>query len=298
MAQVNFAQLLQEYGGGEPVPDGEYDVVVTSGKYRTSRTNPPKDMVEARCRILSGPYANKVLVNNFTLTPDNPNAMFHWFKNFAALGLGNEYWAALPPDTTQALTQVANDLVNRTAHVSVKTDRGRQNVEGWTPLAPGAAAGAVAAPPTPQAGYGMQVPGMATQPFQQPGVPQYAAPPTFNPQPQVQVAPPGQVPSYAQPAPAAAPQPAQPMMAPAPQVAPMPQQPQPVAAMPASAPIPQAMDPAQGGFPTPPGFPGAVDPDQAVAEAPQPQVPDPNGQAPQGQQAFPIPGNPPPQVPV
>lgn len=313
MTAVNFAQLLNDYGAGtEPIPDGEYDAVIFHAKLQSSRTSPPKHMILARLRVLAGPYANRVFVHNFVLTPDNPGAMFHWFRNFGILGLGHDYWNANP-----GLEQVAADLMNRTAHVSLVTEGSRQNANFLAASQVPVGAGAPH-PQAPQPGYGMQ-PQMPTPQFQQPGQP-------FQPQqpPQPVVGPPGMVPPQ-QPAAAPPPPPVPPQAPPVPAPAAPPGFPQPPTQPQAPAPAqppgyPQPPQPPQPQVPpspappappappppqAPPGFPGQPQPQPDQYQQPQqsqgfpapPASPEQQQQQ-QQQQQFPVPGTPPPQVPV
>jgi hypothetical protein len=315
MTSASFAQLLQEYGAGaDPIPDGgPYDFQVIGGKVILSRTNPPKHMIQARLKVLTGPYANRTTVHNFVLSPDNGGAMFHWFRNFGILGLSAQYWAQLTIPVEQALPQVVQAIQNRTFVGSLETSNGRQNVNFLAE----SNAPATAPPQAPQPGYGMQ-PGAPVQQYPQvqapvqPGFPQpQVGPPGMVPQPQVQPVAPA----------AAAPQqafPTQPMAAPPPVggVAP-----QPTPQAPATQPLGQATQP---GFPTPPGYPQQPEAQPQVPTQPgtdypgfpgsgapqqpaQPQFPTPPGMPQDGQpvqpqpgvqQPLPVPGTPPPQIPV
>lgn len=328
MTSVNFAQLLQEYGAGtEVVPDGPYDVAVAGAKVSASRTNPPKYMIVARLRILTGPYANKVLMHNFVLTPDNPNAMYHWFRNFSILGIGSEYFNTTA-DMSQVLQQVAAALEGRQAHVEAETTGARQNVNFMAATA--GVPGAVPMPPTPQPAPGMQ-PQFGTPQFQQgpPGQPAFQQPqpsvaPPIAPGPMVQppLAPaaqqaPGMPPQGVGGFPAP-PNPAQPGVGggySAPPNGPMPAGPPgqplnvpgapgyPPQAAPQPAPAPAPAPPGPG-FPAPPAQPAApagpgVQP--GVPQAAPQQYPAPPAGTPEQQQVpqgFPAPASPPPQVPV
>lgn len=336
MTSTTFAQLLQEYGGDEPVPNGAYDVEVLGAKVKMSNTTPPKHMIEARLRILNGPYANKTLTNNFVLTPTDSGPMFYWFRNFGALGLDHSFWQSLTGTIEESLPYIAQTIVGRQAHVEVESKNGRQNVEGWTPIA-GGALSAAPMPQAPQPGYGMQMPGVQ-QPYPQvqqpaPGMPGMPAPPQptvgppgmvppqqpgFPPQgpPGYPQAPQGPVaqppPAPGQPAPWAQqpqapqqgyPQPAQPeaVQAPQPMAAPPPlgaTMPQtPAPQAPMGQPSPQGPAQMEQPLPAPPGFPQGAPAQGQVAPVTQlPGTADGQQQFPQ--QGFPQPGTPPPTVPV
>jgi Protein of unknown function (DUF669) len=316
MTQVNFAQLYNEFGGSEPIPDGEYDVQIAHANYKAARTGAA--MIEGRLRVLTGPYANRVIVHNWVLTPDNPNAMFHWFRNFGILGLDSNFWnqlAASGYTTEQQLQYVATQIANKQAHISIKTTGTRQNVEGWAMLG-ATPPGAVPMPQTPVPGAGMQAQApmpplpQVGQPMQ-PGMPEMGQPAS-----PVQVAPPPMPGQPAQPQPwDGQQQPQQVPMQPQAPAAGMPQQLPGMPGMPGAQPAaPQGAIPA---MPAPPGYPQqapnapqapvpaqvapqpAVAPGQPAFPVPpgMPGMPDPNQQV-QAQPQMPVPGTPPPQVPL
>jgi hypothetical protein len=243
MTVINFRQALEDAGSiGEPVPDSTYDVQCYEAKAQTARSGKP--MVVARFRILSGPYANRTIVHNFVWTEESSGAQWHWFNNFAILGLPSSYFSGNPP-----LEQVAVDLLQRQSRVVVKTEGGRQNIDSFS-MVPGGPIQDAAPPQAPVAAPGMtpppvQAPVAAPASYYQP--PTVQAPPAYQ-APQPQVAPP----------PVVAPAPA-PMPAPAP--APMPA----AAPAPAPAPAPQPA-PVNYGQPTPNGG------EDQQAPAPPPQV--------------------------
>lgn len=216
MTAVNFAELLQQAGPvGEPVPDGSYDVACVQSEAKTASTGRP--MIVARFKVLTGPHANRVIVNNFVLTVENPTALGFFFRHMAVFGMGNDYFAANPP-----LEQVAAQILNRQARVTLQTNNGRQNANAWEAIPGGtlSAAPAPAATPGPAAAYPAPAPAPAAAPAPAPAAPSpgYAAPapgPVGAPgypgvAPVAPVAPAAAAPVPA-PAPAPAPQPAAPV---------------------------------------------------------------------------------------
>lgn len=305
MTTVNFAEMLANANQvGEPIPDGAYDVVIASAEPRTASTG--KAMIMVKCQVLTGPHASRSIVNNFVLSPDNPNAAGFFFRHMAVLGLSKDYFAAGPQ-----IDQVCRDLVNRQAHITVGTKDGRQNVNNWEPLQGGQLSavptsqpaafnapapspmqnfapapqfnGQMATPPVPQPQVYQQpaVPGQ--QPYQQPpqqqfpqaqpAAPGYQQPPQQDPQflQQFQQAPPQQ-PQYAQQAPAQQ-YPAQP------QFAPLGAPDQQAAYAPTGEPYAQPAAapqqyPQQAPAPQPAGAPAAQPPaDPAAQGVPQPPLP-------------------------
>lgn len=263
MGSVNYAQLLEESGGGiELLPDGDYDAVIDTAKVQNASNG--KVMFVCKFKVLTGPHAGKQFWNNFVISPDSPGALGFFFQHMATLGLGREFFAVNPPDE-----QVAQALVGRQARVTlghgpVKGEV-RNQCNGFKPMLGAAAAAPVAAGPAPAAGF-------PVAPAPVPQAPMPVAPaPVVAPAPAAPVAPPvAPMPVAPQPAyeqPAAVPQPVAPVVAPQPEYVQ-----QPVAApvapqyvAPPGVPQPVAVPP----LPGQPVAPVAA-PEQPVAPAPQP----------------------------
>lgn len=219
---------IADEAGFTPLPVGEYDVIVASAKAQA--TNSGKDSIVVQFRVVSGPQANRQIRNQFTISPENPNAVGFFMRHMNALGLPREYFEQNP-----TMSQLAQVLLNRPCRIKVNhREFGgavRDNVEAIMPPA-------------------SQITGV------QPGVPTAPAPAQMASAP---VAPPV--------APPAAP--AAPPVSPAPPAVPTPQpagpqwtapQPEPPASAP-SAPVAATPVPSPGGFEVaapPPSAPAPV----------------------------------------
>jgi hypothetical protein len=127
----SFSDLLKQAesaaGGFEPLPNGEYDVSVDTAT--AGKTGGGKAKIAVRYKVLSGPYANRLIFNDHILTPGNPQAMVIWFRQMSAMGLKNDYFSANP-----SLEKIAADLKDRKLRVKLGT-RTWQNVERNSVLA-------------------------------------------------------------------------------------------------------------------------------------------------------------------
>ena len=235
---MNWNDLLAKAnanGGMSLTPPGTYPMRCEKAEATVSSNSNP--MIKVKCRIVGGPYNDRVVWGQIVLSPDSPQ---WFFKKIAAFGVGQDFFAQNP-----SMAQTAAVLVNRTAMGTVENrewnGETRDGVNAFAPMGAAAATSPVPAPavvpptpapvaaPPPQPQFIQPPP--APAPVAAPP-PQPVAPPT-QPQPQV-VAPPAQ-PVYvppAEPAPVYAPPPDQ---APAPQVY---EQPAPVVAPP-PAPAPE-----------------------------------------------------------
>lgn len=117
--------------------DGEYPVVIveaTAGK----TVDQSKDMIRCKVKIESGPFVDRPISVNFTISPDSPVAMRIMFSHWANLGLDAKFFAANPNAT---LEQIAQALVGRRA-VAVVAERewnGRKfdDIKEWKPALAG-----------------------------------------------------------------------------------------------------------------------------------------------------------------
>lgn len=174
---MNWQELLDtaaEGGTYEALPEGPYQVQVDSAEAKNASTGKP--MIVAKFKVMAGPYAGRLVWNNFVVTSDNANAMSWFFRNMAALGLDKSFFAMNP-----SLEAVAAALVGKQCEIGVtqKTYNNeiRNDVKSIKALAAGAASAAA---------------------------PQQAAPaspsPAPTPEPQPQAQPAEQSPAPAQPA--------------------------------------------------------------------------------------------------
>lgn len=143
MTGINFADLLSEAGdGGGNLPDGgPYDAQVEQCEAKVASTGKP--MIVARFRIITGPHANSVVVNNFVISQGNPNALRFFFQHMAVFGMSREYFNT----PGLQLEQVAANMVGRQARLTLATKDGRQNVSKVENIPGGMVAPTAAAPP-------------------------------------------------------------------------------------------------------------------------------------------------------
>jgi len=94
---MNWNDLLQQASDGgtyEALPDGQYHVKVTSAEAKNSTTGKP--MIVTKFQVLAGPFAGRLVWNNFVITQDNPNALSWFFKNMGVMGLDHNFFAMNP----------------------------------------------------------------------------------------------------------------------------------------------------------------------------------------------------------
>lgn len=224
MTTIPWSDLIASAGAGfEPLPNGDYDVQCQSAE--ATKSSNGKDMFKCVFVVTAGPHAGRKIWNNFTISPENPNALGFFFQHMAALGLDRTYFAQNPSPE-----HVAQVLVGRVCRMGLACEfRAGQNRNNVTTIV---SAGAVAA-----AGIAAGVP-QAIQLPQAPQIPQPQVPQVPQPQPvPTAPAPVPQMPQIPVPQPQVAAPPPMPV-APVPQVpvAPAPQVPQvPVAPQPAVA---------------------------------------------------------------
>lgn len=171
----NWGALMDQVGAGfTPLPVGEYDVVVDTAEATQSTTQ--KTMFKVRFKVESGPHAGRIVYNNFTISPENANALRFFFQHMGAMGLTREFFAGNP--TPQ---QVADALLGRRCRIGVKhrTYQGtlRENVDKIVPATgtPQFAQPQVPSPGTP--GPAPQVPPTPTPPAPAPAPAPVTSPP-------------------------------------------------------------------------------------------------------------------------
>lgn len=88
---VNFAELMQKLGpntsggGAEPLPVGEYPLVITECTPKVTSTG--KNMLSLKAVVDGGPYNNRPVWDNLVISPDNETAMRIFFGKMGAIGL-------------------------------------------------------------------------------------------------------------------------------------------------------------------------------------------------------------------
>lgn len=188
----SWGDLLNDAGGAgdsfEPLPSGDYDFEISQADVKQSQNG--KTMYAIRCKVESGPHANRLVFHNFVVSPENPNALAMFFRQLNVLGLNREFFAQNPGDH-----HVAEALVGKRfrGQVTIKTWQGqdRNEIKQFYTAVSGALGNGQAAPSNsiPSAGPPVQTPtGPPAAPAPAPA-PQYAAPASPAPAPAPQAAP-------------------------------------------------------------------------------------------------------------
>jgi hypothetical protein len=307
MTMIDFQTAMQrakQAGGGEPLPDGPYAVVVIEATPSVSSTQKP--MIKAKYQVEVGPHAGRKIFDQFVFSADNDNALSFFFQHMGFFGLDEAFFAQSP-----SWEQVAATLMGRriTVELGMRMWDGqmRNEVKKYRPAGAGMDAGTMVPGAIP--GYAppaAQAPGPMDNVIPMPGMPQPAMPAAAAPAPMTPPAAPP-MPPAAPPMPPLQQQPPAAPMPPAPPVPPAPQPAPPVPApVQAAPPVPQPMAPPVPQAPPMPAAPPAAPPVQyevpQVAQqpvpapvtpqvAPMPQMPMPPQPAPQ-QEYVPTPEQP------
>lgn len=118
--------------------DGEHPIVIVETTV-TKTQDQTKDMIKFRAKVESGPFVDRPINGNFTISTDSPVAMRILFANWAVLGLDAKFFAANP---NAPLDQIAQMLVGRRAIgvLGVRDWQGRKfdEIRDWKPALGGA----------------------------------------------------------------------------------------------------------------------------------------------------------------
>lgn len=188
MTTVDFLRALRDAKSVsfEALPAGDYDIqVVESAATRSSNGKP---MIKVKFQVLSGPYQNRTVFNNFVFSADNAMAMSIFFRHMKCFGLKDEFFASL--GANGSMDAVAANLMDKRARVTlgIRQWQGEDRNE-VNQIKPYTGAPAMSPMPTPQT---VNVP--AAQPpvqvVQQPQVVQPVQPaPAPQPQQPIQAVP-------------------------------------------------------------------------------------------------------------
>lgn len=109
MTSTNWGEIIQEAKAGgasfEPIPDGDYDFVVT--KAEVKQTQNGKTMYVLENTVSGGPHNGRKVWARLIVSPENPNALGYFFRDMAALGLSTEFFGGNPSDN-----QITSSLQN------------------------------------------------------------------------------------------------------------------------------------------------------------------------------------------
>lgn len=182
MSSLNWADLVKDAGEAtgnfEPLPDGDYDLQVVEAPAGTTSTG--KTMFKLKAKVVTGPYANRFIWDNITISPENKNALGIFFSKMAALGIPREFFTNNNPSNAQIEAALAGksfraQISSEVYQGAKKNKIGRYYVGSVSPSAPSVApqattAGAAVPPPPPApapapAGPGVPLSAPADAPF-------------------------------------------------------------------------------------------------------------------------------------
>jgi len=170
MSSLNWGDLVKDAGevsaGYDPLPDGDYDLVVVEATAKVSQSG--KTMFAIKAQVQNGAHTKRLVWDNLVVTPDNNAALGMFFRKMYALGLGREFFATNPSNA-----QIEQAIRGRAfrAQVSSRTWQGQKKNEikqyypGVASSTPAAAAAPAPAPaPAPAAAAPAPAPAPAAPP--------------------------------------------------------------------------------------------------------------------------------------
>ena len=168
MSSLNWADLVKDAGEAtgnfEPLPDGDYDLKVVEAPAGTTSTG--KTMFKLKAQITSGPYSNRFIWDNITISPENKNALGIFFSKMAALGIPREFFLNNNPSNAQIeatlqgrvfRAQIGSEIYQGAKKNKIARYYVASAVTPTTPQAQATTAGA-AVPPPPPAPSGPAIP--------------------------------------------------------------------------------------------------------------------------------------------
>lgn len=151
MSTLNWADLVRDAGEAnnfEPLPDGDYDVVVTEATAKTTQSG--KKMFSIKAQVEGGAHNKRLLWDNLVVSPESPGAMGIFFKKMFALGIARDFFIQSPSDAQ--IEQALNGRRFR-AQVGTRTWNGakKNEIKNYFSLAGNVAPGAPVPPSAPVA---------------------------------------------------------------------------------------------------------------------------------------------------
>jgi hypothetical protein len=154
MASIDWAALVKDAGeatgGGsyEPIPDGDYDLKVVEATAVTTSTGKASFKLKSQVQT-PGPYQNRLIWDQLTISPENKNALNIFFAEMSALGVPKEFFTNNNPTNAQ----IESTLINRQyrAKIHTETYQGKQSNKIKQYYVTQAAATAAATPFAPPA---------------------------------------------------------------------------------------------------------------------------------------------------
>lgn len=144
MAETNWADL---HKFATTSLEGEFPLVIVEAT-ATKTNDQSKDMIKWKAKIEAGPFVDRPITGNFTLSPDSPIALRIFFQQLAVLGLDGAFFAANPNAPVEMIAQA---LVGRRAIgvLGTRQWQGRDfdEVKEWKPALGGPGGSAASAGP-------------------------------------------------------------------------------------------------------------------------------------------------------
>lgn len=115
MGDAFYRDLMKkrEDAGLELFPVGVYDVKVAGAEVKVNENSGRKTFI-VQYEVTSGPLAGRKCRNWMTIVEEYPGLVAMWFKDMAAMGLGDDFFAAEPGDQ-----QICSALQGRTCQIVV-----------------------------------------------------------------------------------------------------------------------------------------------------------------------------------
>jgi hypothetical protein len=108
VAETNWADL---HKFATTTLEGEFPLVIVEAV--AAKTNDQtKDMIKWKAKIESGPFVDRPVTGNFTISPESPVAIRIFFAQLAVLGLDGAFFEANP---NAPVAMIAQSLVGRRA---------------------------------------------------------------------------------------------------------------------------------------------------------------------------------------
>ena len=109
MSSLNWADLIKDAGESasyEPLPDGDYDLVVLEGTAKVTQSG--KTMFSLKAQVEGGAFNKRLVWDNLVVSPDNSTALGIFFRKMAALGLNRDFFDRAPSNA-----QIEQAMVGR-----------------------------------------------------------------------------------------------------------------------------------------------------------------------------------------
>lgn len=148
VATAFYRDLLKarQDAGLELFPIGTYDVKVLDADAKVNEKSGRKSFI-VQYEVTTGPLAGRKLKNWMTIVEEYPGLVDLWFKEMAAMGLGNEFFEAEPEDK-----QICAALKDRTCQIKVGRRKRSKTSDEETEdikVVPPATGPSLVAPPAP-----------------------------------------------------------------------------------------------------------------------------------------------------